>query len=183
MTRSLKIDGSGGRAISSPGRWGSSMISSEQAADILARVGRATECDRTREALAAAVAQILAEQIDHFDWVGIYWLDGETLRLGPYVGEATEHTRIEVGRGVCGTAVAEDANQVIDDVRTLDNYLSCSVATRSEIVVLIRDPMRRTVGQIDVDGHAVGAFDRSDEALLEAIASLIGAAPRSEDNR
>jgi len=97
--------------------------------------------------------------------------------LGPYVGAATEHTVIPVGQGVCGTAVATDTNQVVIDVRLRDNYLACSLETRSEIVVLIRDPQNgQILGQIDADGHAVGAFDASDEALLEAIAERL--APR-----
>lgn len=73
-----------------------------------------------------------------YDWSGIYRLNGEMLILDAYVGAHTDHTEIPVGRGVCGTAVAEDANQVVEDVRELSNYLSCSVNTRSEIVVLIR---------------------------------------------
>ena len=74
-----------------------------------------------------------------FQWVGIYLLQGKTLVLGPFLGEKTNHTRIPVGRGVCGTAVAENRDQNIPDVRALSNYLSCSLETRSELVCLIRD--------------------------------------------
>jgi GAF domain-containing protein len=82
--------------------------------------------------------------------------------------------RIPVGRGVCGTAVAENMNQIIEDVRELDNYLACNLETRSEIVVLIRHPdTGKILGQIDVDGTEVGAFDESDEALLEVIGERI----------
>src|SRR5690349_12530256 len=105
------------------------------------------------------------DALEGYDWSGIYRLEGETLHLDAYVGAATDHTEIPVGRGVCGTAVAEDANQVIDDVRELSNYLSCSAFTRSEIVVLIRDG-ERILGQIDIDGHTVGQFDATDEAML-----------------
>jgi GAF domain-containing protein len=113
-----------------------------------------------------------------YNWSGIYTLDGEELTLDAYVGAATDHVKIPVGRGVCGTAVAEDKNQVIEDVRELDNYLACSTQTRSEIVVLIRRG-NQVLGQIDIDGHKVGAFDATDEALLEAVARLI--AERWED--
>ncbi|RYG22831.1 GAF domain-containing protein [bacterium] len=109
-----------------------------------------------------------------YDWSGIYRLEGDTLHLDAYVGAATDHTEIPVGRGVCGTAVAEDANQVIDDVRELSNYLSCSAFTRSEIVVLIRDG-EKILGQIDIDGHTVGQFDASDEAMLERMAAVLAA--------
>lgn len=107
-----------------------------------------------------------------YDWSGIYRLEGDTLVLDEYVGAATDHTHIPVGRGVCGTAVAEDANQVIDDVRELTNYLACSTQTRSEIVVLIRRGSD-VLGQIDIDGHQVGAFDASDETMLEALAQVL----------
>lgn len=118
--------------------------------------------------------QYLHDRLPHFHWVGIYWLKGNELVLGPYVGPPTEHVRIPVGRGVCGTAVAENMNQIIEDVRTLSNYLACNLETRSEIVVLIRHPGNgKILGQIDVDGAEVGAFDESDEAMLEVVAERI----------
>lgn len=107
-----------------------------------------------------------------YDWSGIYRLQGEMLYLDAYNGAATDHTEIPVGRGVCGTAVAEDANQVIEDVRELSNYLSCSAFTRSEIVVLIRNG-EEIIGQIDIDGHTVGAFDQEDESFLVELAEVL----------
>ena len=112
------------------------------------------------------------DQLQDYNWSGIYRLEGETLILDAYVGAATDHTHIPVGRGVCGTAVAEDKNQVITDVRELTNYLACSTQTRSEIVVLIRKG-DTILGQIDIDGHRVGAFDSSDEQLLEDMAAIL----------
>ncbi|MCC7434312.1 MAG: GAF domain-containing protein [Methanoregulaceae archaeon] len=112
------------------------------------------------------------DTLDDYNWSGIYVLDGDVLRLDAYVGAATDHTEIPVGRGVCGTAVAENANQVIEDVRELENYLACSLQTRAEIVVLIRDG-DTILGQIDIDGHRTGAFDGSDEAFLEELATLL----------
>ncbi|MCX7763383.1 MAG: GAF domain-containing protein [Bacteroidia bacterium] len=126
------------------------------------------------ESRLQAVMQLLHEQIPHAHWVGIYWLHGQELVLGPYAGPPTEHTRIPVGRGVCGTAVAENQNQIVVDVREITNYLACNLETLSEIVVLIRHPESGEIlGQIDVDGTAVGAFDSSDEALLQRIAEQI----------
>lgn len=93
--------------------------------------------------------------------------------LDEYVGEATDHVRIPVGRGVCGTAVAERSNQVIEDVRSLSNYLACSLKTRSELVVLIYALDGSILGQIDIDGHKVGAFDATDEAFLEELAKVL----------
>jgi len=114
----------------------------------------------------------LLSDLPNYNWSGIYRLEGDTLVLDEYVGAETDHTRIKVGVGVCGTAVAEDRNQVIEDVRNLDNYLACSLQTRSEIVVLIRDG-EKILGQIDIDGHKVGAFDSSDEAFLERVAEVL----------
>ena len=112
------------------------------------------------------------DTLDTYNWSGIYRLEADMLVLDAYVGAATDHTQIPVGRGVCGTAVAEDANQVIDDVRELSNYLACSLQTRSEIVVLIRKGFE-VLGQIDIDGHTVGAFDASDESLLTSLAEVL----------
>lgn len=110
-----------------------------------------------------------------YNWSGVYRLEGSLLVLDEYVGDETEHKRIPIGVGVCGTAVAEDRNVVVQDVRKLDNYLACSTSTRSEIVVLIRSENGAVLGQIDIDGHAVGAFDASDEALLNKLARALAA--------
>jgi len=107
-----------------------------------------------------------------WDWCGVYRLEGDSLLLDAFVGAPTDHQRIPVGVGVCGTAVATDANQVVTDVRDLDNYLACSLSTRSEIVVLVRRG-GEVLGQIDVDGHAVGAFGAEDERFLESLAASL----------
>jgi GAF domain-containing protein len=142
------------------------MVTPEQADGILHALTQGNE----RGAELRRKAMTLLDALPAYNWSGIYRLEGDTLVLDEYVGAATDHTRIPVGRGVCGTAVAENRNQVIEDVRTLDNYLACSVQTRSEIVVLIRDEAGTILGQIDIDGHQVGAFDASDEALLKRMA-------------
>lgn len=127
-----------------------------------------------RDAALQAVMQIIADGLPYYKWVGVYFHDNGVLNLGPYVGAETEHTLIPVGTGVCGTAVAENRNVLVDDVRELTNYLACSTQTRSEIVVLIHDAQTgQILGQIDADGHEVGAFDQSDERFLEGVARLI----------
>lgn len=117
-------------------------------------------------------AMTLLDELPSYNWSGVYRLEGDKLILDQYVGDPTDHTQIPVGSGVCGTAVAVNKNQVIEDVRELTNYLACSTQTRSEIVVLIKRG-DAIIGQIDIDGHAVGAFDASDEALLEEIAEIL----------
>jgi len=124
--------------------------------------------------LRYAVKQIAASS-DRFDWVGIYLLADDMLTLHNFVGESTDHTRIAVGAGVCGTAVAEDRDINVPDVRALDNYIACSLGTRSEIVVLIRDPITGQVyGQLDLDSDGVSAFSESDEVELKTIADWLG---------
>lgn len=118
------------------------------------------------------LAMRLLAQLEGYNWCGIYRLEGDELVLDEFVGTPTEHTHIPVGRGVCGTAVAENKNQIIGDVTQLDNYLACSTETKSEIVVLIRKDVK-ILGQIDIDGHDPNGFDRSDEQLLEAVAERL----------
>jgi GAF domain-containing protein len=73
---------------------------------------------------------------------------------------------------VCGTAVAENQNQVIPDVRELSNYLACSLETRAELVVLIRRN-NEILGQIDIYSHTTDRFQAEDVALLEAMAEIL----------
>lgn len=144
------------------------MIDNESARAVLDAVRRS---EARGVALRQAAMEALA-RLPGYDWAGVYRLEGGALELDAYVGAATDHVRIPVGTGVCGTAVAEERNQVVPDVRQVSNYLSCSVSTRSEIVVLVWHE-GEILGQIDVDGHAVGAFDLGDEAMLVALAGLL----------
>ena len=120
------------------------------------------------------VVRLVHDAHPSWDWSGIYVMQDGVLVLGPKTAPA-DHSRIEVGEGVCGTAVAEDKNQVVEDVREVENYLACSIHTRSEIVVLIRHA-GEIVGQFDIDSDTVGAFTSEDEALLEEIGEVV--APR-----
>jgi GAF domain-containing protein len=132
-----------------------------------------TKASQPTQALQQAMDYLHGHR-DDYHWVGIYRLEGDTLILGPYNGPETDHARIPVGRGVCGTAVAENRNQVVPDVRALTNYLACNLETRSEIVVLIRDPENdRILGQIDVDGPRVNQFGREEERFLTAVAKRL----------
>ena len=142
--------------------------------DLLTEAERLVASDAPDEEVVGGVVRLVHEAHPSWDWSGTYLMKGGVLVLGPSSAPA-DHDRIEVGEGVCGTAVSEDKNQVIEDVREIDNYLACSIHTRSEIVVLIRHE-GRIVGQFDIDSDTVGAFTPEDEALLEELAGVV--APR-----
>lgn len=126
-------------------------------------------------AALAEVCRFLRHEFRHYRWVGVYRLEGDTLVLDGWDGEAaTEHTRIPVARGICGRAAREGRTVIVDDVRTAPEYLSCFLETRSEIVVPIRTA-NEVLGEIDIDGSEVGAYDESDRLFLEKVAErLIG---------
>jgi L-methionine (R)-S-oxide reductase len=124
--------------------------------------------------LGSAVRYV-ASLSPRFNWVGIYILRGDHLELGPYIGLATEHIQIPVGRGVCGTAVSENRDQNVPDVRACANYLACSLETRSELVVLIRDASGKILGQIDIDSHTPHAFGTNEESQVQQVARDLGA--------
>jgi L-methionine (R)-S-oxide reductase len=105
--------------------------------------------------------------------VYLYMLHGEELVLEAFAGRVTEHTRIPVGQGVCGTAVATGKDQNVPDVRAVDNYLACNTWTRSELVVLIRRG-EKILGQIDVDSDEQDPFTVEEEAEVRKVADALG---------
>ena len=126
--------------------------------------------------LQVRAVELLHEANEQFDWTGIYELfPDNALRLGPFLGAPTDHVFIAVGNGVCGSAVAEKRNKNIPDVTAETNYLACSSATKSELVILIRDG-DRIYAQIDIDSHRLAAFDEETEDLVEKVASWLARA-------
>jgi L-methionine (R)-S-oxide reductase len=139
--------------------------------DLRSEVAALLTSDAQDEEVLNEVVRRVHEAHPSWDWSGIYLLVRDTLVLGPRTAPA-DHSRIAIGEGVCGTAVSEDRNQVIEDVREVENYLACSIHTRSELVVLIRDA-DKIVGEFDIDSDTVGAFTQEDESLLEEMGALI----------
>ena len=125
-------------------------------------------------AMTRAVA-LLKTRRPHYTWAGIYLLDGDTLVLGPYLGKPSPHTRIPLGRGICGAAATERATIVVDDVNNDSRYLACSLETKSEIVVPILDPADAAIvlGEIDIDSDQPAAFTADDTSLLEGVARAL----------
>ena len=119
------------------------------------------------------VVNFLQKHFKQYNWVGIYVIQNDVLVLGPWMGkEATEHVRIPIGRGVCGSAAQRGKTEIVDDVSKDNRYLSCFLSTRSEIVVPIKKGIK-VVGEIDIDSDAFAAFDKNDAAFLEKIADML----------
>ena len=119
------------------------------------------------------VVNFLFDNFNKYTWVGIYIVDGDNLVLGPWKGEqATEHVKIPIGKGICGSAAASGRTEIVPDVGADDRYIACFVSTRSEIVVPIKDNYK-IIGEIDIDSDKKDAFTRSDKEFLEKIADML----------
>ena len=136
--------------------------SCEQLSDLL------NETDEIVTTLANASA-FLNGILQSVNWVGFYLLRGDSLYLGPFQGKPA-CTRIAVGKGVCGTAVAEAKTQRVDDVHAFPGHIACDSASRSEIVIpLVKNG--ELIGVLDIDSPSPARFDADDQEGLEAIAN------------
>jgi len=147
---------------------------------VLGDIGDLTRTERDPQRAMERVVEILKREMRHYTWAGIYLLEGDELVLGPFLGKPSPHTRIPIGRGICGAAVRERDTIVVDDVNADSRYLACSLETRSEIVVPIMSG-ERVLGEIDIDSDQPAAFGPDDKELLESVASLL--APILEHGR
>jgi len=128
------------------------------------------------EKLLATAVELLHNSNPRFHWTGIYELyPDNVLRLGPFIGSPTDHVFIAVGKGICGTAIAQKRNLNIPDVNRVANYLACSSSTRSELVVLIRAG-ETIFAQIDIDSHEFNAFDPVTVRQVELVAERLAQA-------
>jgi L-methionine (R)-S-oxide reductase len=129
-----------------------------------------------REAGREGLLRLAAEKIKAagppYTSVYLYMLHGDELVLEAFAGRETEHTRIPVGQGVCGTAVATGHDQNVGDVRSITNYLACNAWTRSELVVLIRRG-DLVLGQIDIDSDVPDPFTPEEEAAVRRVADAL----------
>jgi len=117
------------------------------------------------------VVDFLYKNFDKYSWIGIYIVRGDTLVLGPWKGkQATEHIKIPIGSGVCGSAAKSGKTELVPDVKKDDRYLACFVSTSSEIVVPITRK-GKVIGEIDIDSDVPNAFNNKDREFLEKIAS------------
>ncbi|WP_439152944.1 GAF domain-containing protein [Winogradskyella sp.] len=116
------------------------------------------------------ICELLEANIEHYNWVGFYFKNGDKneLKLGPYVGEPTDHTIIPFGKGICGQVAVSNENFVVPDVAAQDNYIACSITVKAEIVVPIF-VNGENIGQIDIDSNTSNPFTEADERFLEFV--------------
>jgi putative methionine-R-sulfoxide reductase with GAF domain len=128
---------------------------------------------KNNDLLLNHVVEYLYKNFENYCWVGIYIVKDNYLVLGPWKGpNATEHTKIPIGKGICGSAALTGKTEVISDVNADERYLSCFVSTKSEVVVPIKKD-GKIVGEIDIDSDKKNAFSEKDKNFLEKIADML----------
>jgi GAF domain-containing protein len=139
---------------------------------IVAALRGAFAREEGREGLLRIAAEKIRAAGPPYTSVYLYMLHGSELVLEAHAGRNTDHTRILVGVGVCGTAVATGKDQNVPDVRAVENYLACNTWTRSELVVLIRRG-NLILGQIDIDSDVPDPFTVEEEAAVKQVADAL----------
>jgi GAF domain-containing protein len=139
---------------------------------IVAALRGAFAREEGREGLLRIAAEKIRSAGPPYTSVYLYMLHGSELVLEAHSGRITDHTRIPVGVGVCGTAVALGKDQNVPDVRAVQNYLACNSWTRSELVVLIRRGSL-ILGQIDIDSDVPDPFTAEEEAEVKQVADAL----------
>ena len=141
-----------------------------------AKVVRALRAAHLRDESRQTLLHMACERIrawgPPYTSVYAYMLHGDELRLEAHSGRDTDHTRIPVGTGVCGTAVAARQDQNVPDVNAIGNYLACNTFTRSELVVLIRRG-DHILGQIDIDSDVPDGFGEREHAAVKEVADAL----------
>lgn len=119
----------------------------------------------------ANITAAIKSTFEKVSWVGFYLKEGSFLYLGPFQG-GVACTKIEIGKGVCGTAAESSKTQVVPNVHEFPGHIACDVASKSEIVV----PLfleNEIVGVLDLDSKEYNSFDETDKLWLEKICELI----------
>ena len=122
------------------------------------------------------VARRLHETMTRYNWVGFYTVDPTDpgiLLIGPFVGSFTPNTRIPLNTGLCGAAASGGHTIVVDDVAKDPRYLSGSSMVNSEIVVPIF-VKNRLAAELDIESYFASTFTKSEQAFVEACASVVG---------
>lgn len=143
-----------------------------EAAKVVRALRAAHLHDEGREALLQMACERMQSWGPPYTSVYAYMLHGDELALEAHAGRDTEHTRIPVGRGVCGTAVREKRDQNVGDVSAIGNYLACNAFTKSELVVLIRRG-DHILGQLDIDSDVPNGFGEREHAEVKEVADAL----------
>lgn len=143
---------------------------SERYASLQAQARALLAGEPDRIANAANLAALVFHALPDLNWTGFYFFDGKELVVGPFQGQPA-CVRIELGRGVCGTAAVTRQTQRIADVDAFPGHIPCDSASRSELVVPLYKG-DRLIGVFDLDSPRLDRFDADDQAGLEAIAAI-----------
>ena len=130
--------------------------------------------NETVEKRLLQICELLEAHVAYYNWVGFYFKNGDKneLKLGPYVGEPTDHTIIPFGKGICGQVAVSNKNFVVPDVAAQDNYIACSITVKAEIVIPIF-VNGENIGQIDIDSNTPDPFTQDDERFLEFVCQKV----------
>ena len=139
--------------------------------ELLPQIKSLVADEPNRIANMANIAAALKEAFGFF-WVGFYCVEDAQLVLAPFQGPIA-CTRIDKGKGVCGTAWANAETIIVPDVDAFPGHIACSSAARSEIVVPIFDQEKKVVAVLDVDSDTLNSFDEVDKQYLEQISVII----------
>lgn len=122
-------------------------------------------------AILSNTSALLNDNLDQINWVGFYLIENNELILGPFQGHpACVH--ISIGKGICGTAVANNQTQLVDDVNTFTGHIACDANSKSEIVVPIHVD-NEIIGVLDIDAPITQRFSKGDKQGLEEIVSIL----------
>ena len=138
---------------------------------VAAQAAALTEGIPYETANLANVSALLWQEMPDINWVGFYKMMGGKLVLGPFQGKPA-CIEIPVGKGVCGTAVAEDAIQLVYDVHQFPGHIACDSASNSEIVLPIH-VKGEIWGVLDIDSPYVGRFTEADREGLEKVVQVL----------
>ena len=134
------------------------------------------ESSRDPIPVLANASALLYEAMDNVNWAGFYLVRDGGLLLGPFQGKAA-CVRIERGRGVCGTALAQDAVQLVPDVHAFPGHIACDSASNSELVLPIHDAAGAVFGVLDLDSPLFGRFTQEDclglSCFVQAIEEIL----------
>jgi len=148
------------------------MILDDQRLQLVDNIRIAIAEVKTETDVLRTAAEMLDGYSEGYNWTGFYMMRNDHLEVGPYVGPKTEHTKIELDRGICGAAASSQKTVMVRDVQSDPQFMACSLSTRSEIVVPLMDG-KVCLGEIDIDSDQPSFFNGQDQTMLEALAGII----------